>query len=118
MSKKEVSKQSSPAGSSQPSTTTVGQINDPEGKQTSQYKPAGDAATKGVDAQEQSSIKSPPMGTSSLIGSFKTVRPKRQKMQRQRRKSQQSTSSDLVKQDAAGSSAKVCRNESFRNRGS
>jgi hypothetical protein len=118
MSKKEVSKQSSPAGSSQPSTTTVGQINDPEGKQTPQYKPAGDAATKGVDAQEQSSIKSPPMGTSSLIGSFKTVRPKRQKMQRQRRKSQQSTSSDLAKQDAAGSSAKVCRNGSFRNRGS
>jgi hypothetical protein len=118
MSKKEVSKQSSPAGSSQPSTTTVGQNDGPQAKHTPQTKSAGDAATKGVDAHEQSSIKSPPMGTSSLIGSFKTVRPKRQKMQRQRRKSQQSTSSDVAKQDAAGSSAKVGRDGSFRNRGS
>lgn len=118
MSKKDMSRQSGTDGSSQPFTTTVGQNNDPDGKQTPQTKPAGDAATKGVDAQEQSSIKSPPMGTSSLIGSFKTVRPKRQKMQRQRRKSQQSTSSDLAKQDAAGSSAKVGRDGSFRDRGS
>jgi hypothetical protein len=118
MSKKEVPKKSGPDGSFQPSTTTVGPNNDPEGKQTPQTKPAGDAATKGVDAHEQTSIKSPPMGTSSLIGSFKTVRPKRQKMQRQRRKSQQSTSSDLAKQDAPGSSAKVGRDGSFRDRGS
>lgn len=86
----------------------------------------GDTAAKPTGPQSQSQPQgkasisppstTPPMGTSSLIGNFKAVRPKR-KMKRERRKSQQSEVGDLGRQEVGDVGAKVSFDAVIENRG-
>ena len=86
-------------------------------QQNSTEKPSVDTAGKATLAKSHTSDEALPMGTSSLIGSFKRVRPKKQKMKRERRKSHHSTTPDLQRQNEDDPEPEVSLSDRHRDRG-
>lgn len=80
-------------------------------QQNSTEKLSVDTAGKTTLAKLHTSDEAVPMGTSFLIGSFKRVRPKKQKMKREPRKSHQSTTPDLQKQNEDDPEPEVSLND-------